>query len=131
MGSVYIITNPAFGGWIKLGMASNMTKRFKDYFTYAPIPYSLDYEEVVEDANMVESLAHKVLEGYGRSVDGGTEWFQCSVDDGIEAIEKAKKRYHVIQKYINGKDDEVSTPSTAGVLERIEEALNRLSEHST
>ena len=127
-GTVYVITNAAFGGWCKVGLASNMAKRFKDYYTYAPIPYELAYEREVVDASMVENLAHKILEDYGRSSNGGTEWFQCSVDDAIDAIDKAVKRFEVIQQYIEGKEEPLSDMPNSGVLERIEAALTKITE---
>ena len=72
-GQVYVIRNPAFPGWCKVGMAVDALDRLKQYQTSSPYR---DYELVVsfdsKDRRKDESKAHELL---GKHYAFRSEWF--------------------------------------------------------
>ena len=75
-GQVYIISNPNFKGWVKVGMAVDAEDRLNKYQTSSPFrDYKLDYTFDTEDRRASEAAAHKALDS--RFPRNG-EWFKCS-----------------------------------------------------
>ena len=75
-GQVYIISNPNFHGWVKVGMAVDAKDRLNNYQTSSPFrDYELNYTFDVEDRRASESAAHAALQK--RFASRG-EWFKCS-----------------------------------------------------
>ena len=73
-GQVYIITNPAWEGWVKVGMAVDSQDRLKNYQTSSPFrDYSLLYSYEVNDRRAGESAAHARL---AKECDNINEWFR-------------------------------------------------------
>jgi len=73
-GEVYVITNPAWPEWIKVGMAVDARDRIKRYQTYSPFrDYSLLYVYEVKDRIAGEDAAHKRL---AKECDNINEWFK-------------------------------------------------------
>jgi hypothetical protein len=73
-GEVYIIHNPAFPGWVKVGMAVDSLDRLKQYQTSSPYrDYKLVKSYKVTDRREAEAKAHKALTIEGRGRRG--EWF--------------------------------------------------------
>ena len=74
-GEVYILHNPSFPGWIKVGMALSAQDRLKQFQTSSPYR---DYEIIksykVEDRRLAEIQAHKALDSKNRR----GEWFYMS-----------------------------------------------------
>ena len=65
-GQVYIITNPSFPEWVKVGMAVNAEDHLRGYQTSSPFrDYELFYSWSVNDRRTVETEAHSILK----------EWF--------------------------------------------------------
>ena len=84
-GEVYVITNPAFPDWVKIGMAVDSEDRLKGYQTGDPHrSYKLEFSRSFNDRRKAESKAH-VLAGKS-SIQSG-EWFNMSVQDAINVIE--------------------------------------------
>jgi len=77
-GFVYIITNPAFPGWVKIGLTTDPERRLSNYQTASPYR---DYEMVevvkVNDRASAEITIHGDLGG--KSERKG-EWFRTTVD---------------------------------------------------
>ena len=91
-GQVYILRNPAFPSWCKIGMAVDAQDRLKQYQTSSPYR---DYEVVktydTNDRRAAESSAHALLEEhYPRR----GEWFVC---DASLAIDKLDSLFEVKQ----------------------------------
>ena len=87
-GEVYIITNPAFEGWVKVGMAVDATDRLKGYQTSSPFrDYELQYFCKVTDRRASESKANKVL---ASKFNQQGEWFQCSIEEARQVINQVK-----------------------------------------
>lgn len=75
-GQVYIISNPNFKGWVKVGMAVDAQDRLNNYQTSSPFrDYKLDYTFDTEDRRASEAAAHNALDS--RFPRNG-EWFKCS-----------------------------------------------------
>ena len=73
-GQVYIITNPAWVGWVKVGMAVDAMDRIKNYQTSSPFrDYSLLYSYEVNDRRAGEAAAHARL---AKECDNINEWFR-------------------------------------------------------
>lgn len=73
-GEVYIITNPAWEGWVKVGMAVDSQDRLKNYQTSSPFrDYTLLYSYEVNDRRAGESAAHARL---AKECDNINEWFR-------------------------------------------------------
>jgi len=72
-GQVYIIVNPAFPGWCKVGMAVDAEDRLKQYQTSSPYR---DYELIkaynTDDRREAEKAAHDLL---AKSHERKGEWF--------------------------------------------------------
>ena len=92
VGQVYILRNPAFPSWCKIGMAVDAQDRLKQYQTSSPYR---DYEVVktynTDDRRTAEADAHALLEKhYARR----GEWFVC---DASLAITKLDSLFEVRQ----------------------------------
>ena len=85
-GSVYIISNPPWPGWNKVGCSSEPKKRLKNYQTGDPKRgYLLEYSRLFTDKLDAESKAHDILESKGYERQG--EWFQAPVSIISEIID--------------------------------------------
>lgn len=73
-GQVYVLSNPAWPEWVKIGMAVDARDRIKQYQTCAPFrDYSLLYVYEVKDRRAGEDAAHKRL---AKECDNINEWFK-------------------------------------------------------
>lgn len=87
-GEVYIITNPAFEGWVKVGMAVDAMDRLKGYQTSSPFrDYELQFFCRVTDRRASESQAHKLL---AAKFNQQGEWFQCPLEEARQVLNKVK-----------------------------------------
>lgn len=85
-GQVYIITNPNFPEWIKVGMAIDSEDRLNGYQTSSPFrDYSLFTSWSVSDRRSAESEAHTLL---GKTYDRRGEWFKCTPEQAQEDVSK-------------------------------------------
>lgn len=86
-GHVYIITNPAWPNWVKIGMAVDAEDRLNGYQTSSPMrDYQLEFSVKVENRREAETKAHKVCKSMG--VDNKGEWFNMSVDEAKLVLEQ-------------------------------------------
>ncbi len=73
-GYVYVMTNPAWPEWVKVGMAVDPEDRLKSYQTSCPFrDYMLYYSYEVDDRRAAESAAHVRL---AKECDNINEWFR-------------------------------------------------------
>ncbi len=85
-GHVYVITNPAWKGWVKVGMAIDAEDRCKQYQTSSPYrDYTLQYKKFFTNRSKAEQEVHKILINKGKTFNG--EWFQVSVKEAKKTIE--------------------------------------------
>ena len=85
-GQVYIIVNPAFPGWCKIGMAVDAEDRLKQYQTSSPYR---DYELIkaynTDDRREAERAAHGLL---SQSHERKGEWFYIQHPVAIKMLDK-------------------------------------------
>ena len=85
-GYVYIINNPCWDGWIKVGMAIDAEDRCKQYQTSSPFrDFKLCYSKHFEDRKAAEQSAHDKLNNISIKREG--EWFKVSVDEATKLIQ--------------------------------------------
>lgn len=83
-GQVYIITNPNFPEWVKVGMAVDSEDRLNGYQTSSPFrDYALFTCWSVSDRRSAESDAHSLLD---KTYERRGEWFNCTPDQAQSAI---------------------------------------------
>ena len=85
-GHVYLITNPAWKGWVKVGMAVDANDRCNQYQTSSPMrDYKLEYKKQFNNRRIAESQAHKLCSKKALQQNG--EWFKINIKDAIKLIE--------------------------------------------
>ena len=86
-GFVYIITNPAWPDWVKIGMCVDAEDRLNGYQTSSPNrDYKLEYAVKVSNRRKSETMAHKICKKMG--VDNKGEWFNMPVDAAKSVLEQ-------------------------------------------
>ena len=90
-GYVYVISNPAWVGWYKVGMAVSAEDRCRGFQTSSPLrDYLLEYKIYSKDKRKAEELAHKQLTELTSNISG--EWFKLSKKDIITVLSNLKER---------------------------------------
>tara|TARA_Y100000361_G_C11087484_1_gene304593 strand:+ start:73 stop:612 length:540 start_codon:yes stop_codon:yes gene_type:complete len=84
-GYVYIITNPAWEGWIKIGMAVHPEDRCNNYQTSSPFrDFKVCYTRYFKNRLHAERIAHSLVAN--RAEESIHEWFKISVDEAKHII---------------------------------------------
>ena len=84
-GYVYIITNPCWSNWVKVGMAIDAEDRCKQYQTSSPFrDYKLCYSKFFADRKEAEAKAHSLLKKSAEERKG--EWFKITQDKAHQII---------------------------------------------
>ena len=84
-GYIYAISNPAWKGWLKLGMAIDPKDRCNSYQTSSPLrDYKLIYSRFFKDRRKAESKMHMLAEKVSKNTN--SEWFELSKESAIEII---------------------------------------------
>lgn len=83
-GWIYIITNKAMPGLVKIGYSTKDPQLRAQEFdgTGTPYPYEVVYDALLFEPRAVEQKAHALL----KETREGKEWFRCSIEDSIKAI---------------------------------------------
>lgn len=83
-GYVYLITNPAWPGYCKLGAAKSLSGRLADYLTASPHrDYKLQFALPFTDRFEAEGRVKRRMRGFRVK---GTEWFHVHHDDARAII---------------------------------------------
>jgi len=78
-GHIYVVSNPAWKGWYKVGMAVDAEDRCRTYQTSSPLrDFKLEYSEFFADRKETEKLVHDKLTATG--CDNRGEWFKLSLN---------------------------------------------------
>lgn len=86
-GYVYIITNPCWSNWVKVGRAIDAEDRCKQYQTSSPFrDYKLCYSKFFDDRKEAEAKAHSLLNESAEERKG--EWFKITQDKAQKIIEE-------------------------------------------
>ena len=90
-GQVYVITNPNFPDWVKVGMAIDAEDRLNNYQTSSPFrDYVLQYYYDVNNRRAAENEAHTELQ---KSYERKGEWFKCTPEQAKEVISGIAEEY--------------------------------------
>tara|TARA_E500000318_G_scaffold74257_1_gene68911 strand:+ start:70 stop:537 length:468 start_codon:yes stop_codon:yes gene_type:complete len=90
-GQVYVIVNPNFSEWVKVGMAVDSEDRLNGYQTSSPFrDYALVSSWDVNDRRAAETEAHTELQKlYKRR----SEWFKCTPEQAQEVVSGIARNY--------------------------------------
>jgi hypothetical protein len=102
-GHVYIISNPAWEGWYKVGKAVDADDRCKSYNTSSPLrDYIVEHKVYVKNRDKAEKLAHTLA--IKKSKNYSSEWFLISLKDlknilnSLDSIEKKQEESNCVQQ---------------------------------
>ena len=99
-GHVYIISNPAWNGWYKVGKAVDADDRCQSYNTSSPLrDYKVEYKIYVQDRDKGEKIAHTQALKKTQTYSG--EWFKICLKDLIETLDSIP----IIEKKLKDKTD--------------------------
>lgn len=80
-GYIYIIINPAWKEYIKIGRSVNVELRLEQYQTNSPLrDYQIYYKTYTNDL-------YKVEDYFNKHIKGSYEWFEINKDEAIKLIE--------------------------------------------
>jgi len=84
-GYVYILSNPAWEGWYKVGMAADINDRVNSYQTSSPLrDYYLEHYIATTDRRVAEKKIHAKLNKLSKGV--ANEWFDVLLSDVIDLL---------------------------------------------
>lgn len=90
-GQVYVIVNPSFPEWVKVGMAIDSEDRLNNYQTSSPFRnYVLNYKWNVSDRRAAESESHTELQ---KTYERRSEWFKCTPEQAQEVVSGIVRNY--------------------------------------
>jgi len=90
-GQVYVLTNPAWPDWIKIGMAIDAEDRCNSYQTSSPFrDYKLHYSVDSEDRRVLEKQVHIAVGEVAESQSN--EWFKIPVPIAVTCISDLLKQ---------------------------------------
>lgn len=103
---IYILTNEAMPGYIKIGMTNNsLEERIRQLDrTNIPLPFECYYACEVENAHEEERWLHSVFSD--RRVRDGREFFQIDPERVVTAIRRVQKRDITPKNFINTTKEE-------------------------
>ena len=82
---IYIFTNSAMPGLVKIGITSNVKKRLKDlYQTGVPVPFECEFAGEIESADDVEKAFHKAFDP--QRLNSNREFFQIEPEQAIALL---------------------------------------------
>lgn len=92
-GQVYVITNKAWKGWVKIGMAIDAKDRCNQYQTSSPYrDYELKHSKYFNNRRKAEVKAHKLCEK--KAEDRNGEWFKMKIKDATKLINSITEEEH-------------------------------------
>lgn len=77
---IYVMSNPAFDGWLKVGKTKDLHTRLNAYNTHSPF----EYDYVLVDEFHDDRPIHNRLLAQG--IERSREWFKCDLDTVEQAI---------------------------------------------
>ena len=83
---VYVLTNPAMPGYIKIGKTDNLKERLRNLDrTSTPLPFQCEYAAEVNDADKVEKILHDIF--VDKRVRSNREFFEVDPQQIIRALD--------------------------------------------
>lgn len=92
-GEIYIISNPAFNGWYKVGITiGDLKVRLKQYQVGSPFrDYKVEYSLSVNDVYNFEEIVHDEL---AMLCIHNSEWFKLEINEIIKIIKDKNYEYN-------------------------------------
>jgi len=90
MSNIYVLTNPLFPEYIKIGRAECVYSRLKKLSTSVPKAYNVEMYVSVKDAKKVEKHLHKQYGKQGWMLNLGTvgrEWYKIGKGSIFDTVE--------------------------------------------
>lgn len=94
-GFIYVLTNPAMPGYVKIGMTRRRPERRVSELSSAtgvPVEFDLYYSRAFENAALAERMVHTELEQAGLRVNDAREFFQMDVEAARVAVDRVSER---------------------------------------
>ncbi|HHL19049.1 MAG TPA: GIY-YIG nuclease family protein [Thiothrix sp.] len=101
-GFIYVLSNPAFDGLLKIGFTTRSVKqRAKElYGTGVPDPFKIEYSKKLANAYKIEQQVHICLRKYRHKRN--REFFKCDLKTAINTINMvSKQRVELLADYSN------------------------------
>ena len=84
-GVVYVLSNPAMEGYVKIGKTTNLEQRLKSLDnTSTPLPFRCVFAVEVEDMDKVERLAHQAFKK--DRTRSNREFFEIDEEQAVSAL---------------------------------------------
>lgn len=84
---IYVLTNPHFKGWVKLGRTHNVQSRENQYQTGCPLrSYKMRYSKELP-TSIITTIEKYFLLNFKHDKHPPSEWFKISVPTAITQIE--------------------------------------------
>ena len=96
-GYVYVITNKAWPGWVKIGMAIDAEDRLNGYQTSSPMrDFVLEHYVASNDRRKSEREAH--TRALALATDAKGEWFKLSTEQAITILDNLDEQHRTVIK---------------------------------
>ena len=90
-GIVYVLTNPAMQGYVKIGRTDNLTQRIRELDnTSAPLPFECAFAIEVDEPKKIEQLIHDAFKDY--RTRSTREFFEVEPERIISALRLTEGR---------------------------------------
>lgn len=94
--NVYVISNPAFEGWVKVGKTSDIKNRLSVMQSGVPHIHRYSVEHIVELGDDIP--VHWELEE--RGIERSGEWFRCAKHEAIDAVNTVIAEYQSFDRMV-------------------------------
>lgn len=86
-GYLYIISNPAHEGWVKVGVTENIKSRLRTYQTSDPKrSYKLEYYVFHPDVYNAEKRVKELMGPFAKRIKN--EWYEISIHMAIPRLDE-------------------------------------------
>ncbi len=100
MGYLYIITNPSFPNWVKVGTTTNIKNRLHTYQTSSPHrDYKVEYCILHPDYLIAEKKIKETMKAFAKSIKN--EWYEIDLTMAIPRLEEQLEEYN--QQKLDGR----------------------------
>ena len=94
--NVYVISNPAFEGWVKVGRTGDIKHRLSVMQSGVPHIHKYVVEHIVELGD--DTPVHWELEE--RDIERSGEWFRCAKHVAINAVNAVVAEYQAFDRMV-------------------------------
>lgn len=120
--SLYIISNPFFKGYYKIGKSSSINNRMDNYVSGSPVDYKIEYLCKVRnktEETIVENMVLQILNSYTvkNHLDNDREWvfgldleiIKKEMNDCVEYLNIRREKYNILYENNKNEDEEHNT----------------------